>query len=89
MVKIQMSKQAKKGRGIRAKGMKVLETMPAKKSVKYQFAFSLLGKEERSHEFIGGNSWPYPWVISNILPMLESISNRNTAADTSACTTIF
>jgi len=27
-----MSKQAKKDRGIRAKGMKVLETMPAKKS---------------------------------------------------------
>jgi hypothetical protein len=32
MVKIQPSKQVKKDSGIRAKDMKALETMPAKKS---------------------------------------------------------
>lgn len=78
MVKIQPSKQVQKDSGIRAKDMKALETMPAKKSAiikiykyKNQFALSLcLGKEEGSHELIIGNSCPYPWIMSNILPML-------------------
>ena len=94
MVKIQPSKQVKKDSGIRAKVMKA----PAKKSIiikiykdKYQFALSLLGKVEgsQSHKFFSGNSWPYPWIMSNILPMLSSISNHNATVDTSACTTIF
>ncbi len=99
MVKIQPSKQVKKDSGIRAKdSMKALETMPAKKSAiikiykdKYQVALSLLGKVEgsQSHKFFSGDSWPYPWIMSNILPMLSSISNHNAAVDTSACTTIF